>query len=61
MNNKGDTRAMMTMQWMSLVNQPGGKFKKGDILLFWIRRALEEAGGIKVIVKKLMPCGGGCA
>ncbi|CAM0944668.1 unnamed protein product [Alopecurus aequalis] len=60
MSSKGDTRAMMTTQWMSIVNQQGdgGKFKKGDILLFWIRRALEEAGGLKVIVKKLKPYGG---
>ncbi|CAM0884567.1 unnamed protein product [Alopecurus aequalis] len=60
MRSKGDRRAMMRTQWMNVVNQPGGKFKKGDILLLWIRRAKEEAGGLKLIVKKLKPCGGGC-
>ncbi|CAM0876924.1 unnamed protein product [Alopecurus aequalis] len=57
---KHDKRAMMTTQWMSIVNKWGDRFKKGDIILIWFRRCLQNPTGLKVIVKKLQKCGGDC-
>ena len=48
---KGSKRAIITSNWMSVVESQ--KTKEGDILMCWFRRSTFH--GVKVVVDKIEP------